>query len=145
MIKIPDNAGKGSSLAVVYAREKRMMRTMAVAVSLAVIISLPLAPWRVTTGLLLGGLLSLLNFYWMRVSTTAMFDTALAVGKTPRIRMSTFILRYFVLVAVALAAYHLDFVSFAATIVGMCSFVVGFFFEAFREAYLAITHREGTS
>ena len=128
MNEIPDNAGMGSPVAPFYAREKRIMRTMAVAVSLAVIISLALAPWRVTTGLMLGGLLSLLNFYWMRLSTTALFDSALAGGKTPRFRMSTFILRHLVIVAVVLAAYHLDIVSFAATIAGLSSFVVGFFF-----------------
>ncbi|MGH9908585.1 MAG: hypothetical protein ACRD8U_23750, partial [Pyrinomonadaceae bacterium] len=39
--------------------EVRIFRTMAAAVALAVIISFPFAPWRVTAGLLTGGLLSL--------------------------------------------------------------------------------------
>ena len=54
------------------AMERRIFRDMCVAVALAVAVSAPLAPWRVTTGLLLGGLLSLLNHHWLRTSDTRM-------------------------------------------------------------------------
>ena len=53
---------------------RRILRSMAFAVALAVLISLPFAQWRVTTGLFLGGLLSLLNHHWLRSSTTAAFS-----------------------------------------------------------------------
>ena len=116
---------------------------MIAAVSLAVIISIPFAPWRITTGLLLGGLLSLLNHYWMRSSIAAVFDTALSQGDQPRLRLANYILRYFVIVGVVFAAYQFNIISLPATIAGLCSFVVALFFEAFREVYLAIIHREG--
>ena len=118
---------------------------MVATVSLAVIVSLIFAPWRITTGLLLGGLLSLLNLYWMRSSIAAVFDHALGQGQKPRIRLVNYILRYFVVVGVVFAAYQLNVVSLAATIAGLCSFVVALFVEAFREVYLAIIHREGIS
>ena len=123
----------------------RVMWTMLATVLLAVIVSLALAPWRVTAGLLLGGLLSLLNLYWMRSSIAAVFDHALGHGQKPRIRLVNYILRYFVVVGVVFAAYQLNIVSLAATIAGLCSFVVALFVEAFREVYLAIIHREGIS
>jgi len=135
-------AGK-SSAATSDPLEARMMRTMVAAVSLAVIISLPFAPWRITTGLLLGGLLSLLNHYWMRTSIAAAFETALGQGKTPRLRLANYILRYFVVVGVVFIAYEFNIVSLPATIAGLCSFVVALFFEAFREVYIAIIHGEG--
>ena len=138
-----DNMVAGDSSAVTRdALDARVMRTMVVAVSLAVMISIPFAPWRITAGLLLGGLLSLLNHYWMRLSVAAAFDTALGQGKKPRLRLANYILRYFVVVGVVFLAYQFNIVSLAATIVGLCSFVVALFFEAFREVYLAIIHRE---
>ncbi len=133
----------GPSAATKDPLDARVMRTMIAAVSLAVIISIPFAPWRVTTGLLLGGLLSLLNHYWMRSSIAAVFDTALGQGNKPRLRLANYILRYFVVVGVVFVAYQFNIVSLPATIAGLCSFVIALFFEAFREVYLAIIHREG--
>jgi hypothetical protein len=51
--------------------EARIFRTMGFATAIAVISSLPFAPWRVTAGLLLGGALSLLNHHWLSRTTSA--------------------------------------------------------------------------
>jgi ATP synthase I subunit len=143
MKETADNIVAGdSSAATRDALDARVMRTMVAAVSLAVMISIPVAPWRITSGLLLGGLLSLLNHYWMRSSIAAAFDTALGRGNKPRIGLVNYVLRYFVVVGVVFAAYQLNIISLPATIAGLCSFVVALFFEAFREVYLAIIHRE---
>ena len=124
--------------------EARIFRTMTVAVALAVVISLPLAPWRVTVGLLLGGILSLLNHHWLSSSTAAAF-TVLIHGTKPRLKVAQYILRYLVIAALVLIAYKLNLVSLAATIAGLCSFVVALFVEALREFYFVIIHREETS
>ena len=123
--------------------DARIFRSMAAAVALAVIVSVPFAPWRVTTGLLVGGLLSLLNHYWMRSSISAGFDLALGLGTKPQIKLAHYVLRYFVVGTIVVAAYQLEIVSLTATVAGLCSFVVALFVEAFREIYLAIIHREG--
>ncbi len=123
----------------------RIFRTMAGAGALAVIISAPFAPWRITTGLLVGGVLSLLNHYWMRTSISAGFDVALGHSTTPQIKLVQFVLRYFVVGTIVFAAYQLNIVSLPATVVGLCSFVVALFLEAFREIYFAIIHREEIS
>ena len=120
----------------------RIFRTMAVAVASVVIVSALLAPWRITTGLLLGGVLSLLNHYWMRTSISAGFDLALSQGSKPQITVVQYILRYFVVGTIVFAAYQLDIVSLPATLAGLCSFVAALFVEAFREFYLAIIDRE---
>ena len=98
--------------------------------ALAVVVSLPFAPWRVTTGLLLGGLLSLLSHHWMRTSIAAAFAGALAAGAKPQLTSVKYILRYFVVAAAVFAAYKLNLVSLPATIAGLCSFVVALFVEA---------------
>lgn len=120
----------------------RIFRSMAAAVALAVIISVPFAPWRVATGLLIGGILSLLNHYWMRSSISAGFALALGQGTKPQIKLAPYVLRYFVVGTIVFAAYKLNIVSLPATVAGLCSFVVALFVEAFREFYFAIIHRE---
>ena len=124
--------------------EWRVFRTMAVAVALAVIASLPFAQWRITTGLLLGGLLSLLNHHWLSSSTTAAFSV-IAHGARPQLKLTKYILRYLVIATLVFLAYKLNIVSLPATIAGLCSFVVALFVEALREFYFALIHREETS
>lgn len=124
--------------------EKRVFRSMAFAVTLAVVASLPFGHWRITTGLLVGGLLSLLNHHWLSSSTTAAFSV-IAHGTKPQLKLTRYLLRYLVIAAVVFLAYKLNIVSLAATIAGLCSFVVALFIEAFREFYFAIIHREEIS
>ena len=145
MTNIPNNAG-GTSLpeADNSGVEVRILRTMAFAVALAVLISLPFASWRTTVGLLLGGILSLLNHHWLSSSTAAAF-TALVHGTKPKLKLAQYILRYLVITALVFTAYKLNIVSLAATITGLCSFVVALFVEALREIYFVIIHREETS
>ena len=125
------------------AMERRIFRGMCVVVALAVLISATLAPWRVTTGLLLGGVLSLFSHHWLRTSVASIFEAAPA-GAKPRMKVWRYVLRYFVMAAAVVVAYGLDLVSLAATLLGMCSFVPASLFEGFRQLYFAITRREGT-
>lgn len=124
--------------------ETRLFRVMAISVVAAVLLSLFLMPWRVTTGLILGGSLSLFNYHWMRTSITALLQGR-AAGKNLSSNGSRYIFRYIVVGAAVTAAYLLNIVSLPATIIGLCSFVAALFAEAFREFYFAIIHREGTS
>jgi hypothetical protein len=143
MIETGNKEG-GSALSAVADNgiDRRVFRSMATAVVSAVIISAPFAPWRITTGLLLGGFLSLLNYYWMRTAISAGFDLALSQGSKPQVKVAQYVLRYFVVGIIVFAAYQLDIVSLPATLAGLCSFVVALFVEAFREFYVAIIRRE---
>ncbi len=134
----PEEAGENPA-----AMERRIFRGMCVTVALAVVVSAIVAPWRVTTGLLLGGLLSLFNHHWLRTSVAAMFRTA-TEGAKPEFKIARYILRYIVVAALVVAAYKLDVVSLTATLAGMCSFVVGALIEGFMQLYFAIVHREET-
>jgi ATP synthase I chain len=123
------------------AMERRIFRLMCAAVALAVAVAAPLAPWRVTAGLLLGGLLSLLNHHWLRTSVAAVFGQA-APGQRPKLKAARYVLRYFVVAAAVAAAYNLNLVSLAATFAGLCSFVPAALAEGFRQLYFAIARRE---
>jgi hypothetical protein len=121
--------------------ESRVIRTMAVATALTVAIAAFIAPWRVTTGLLMGGLLALFSHRWLTNSAGAAIQLS-ATGGRPQWRLAQFVLRYVVIAAAVFAAYTLDVVSLTAVLAGMSSFVVAIFVEALREFYFAITKRE---
>ena len=122
------------------ALELRILRNMVIAVSLAVVTGAVFAPSRVTTGLLLGGILSLFNHHWLRTSIAAAFKSE--SGKPPRLRAWRYVLRYLVIGATVSAAYKLNLVSLPATIAGLSVFVVAIFAEAFRSFYFIMFHRE---
>lgn len=123
------------------ALELRVFRSMIVAVILAVIISSVVAPWRFTTGLMLGGGLSLLNYRWLRTSIGANFNLN-THAQTPRAQSWRYLFRYFMVGIVAFASYKLRLVSLTATIAGLSAFVPALFVEASRQFYFIIIDRE---
>ena len=122
----------------------RIFRTMAIATGLSVAASALFSPWRVTTGLLLGGLLALLSHHWLKNSALAAIELS-ANGGVAQFRLAQFLLRYVVITGVVFATYTLDLVSLPAILAGLCSFVVAMMVEAFREFYFAIIEREEIS
>ncbi|MDT5296361.1 MAG: hypothetical protein QOJ76_3241, partial [Acidobacteriota bacterium] len=71
------------------AAERRIFRGTCAAALIAVAASVPLAPWRVTTGLLLGGALALFNLNWVSTSVAAVFEAAPA-GTQPRMHAARY-------------------------------------------------------
>lgn len=142
MKEITDSPGGGPLATINDGLEMRIFRVMSVSVIAAAGLSVWLASWRVTSGLLLGGALSLLNFHWMRTSIASLLDARVA-GRNASANGSRYIVRYFVVGAAVVVAYKLNLVSLPAAIIGLCSFVIALFAEAFRQFYFTIVHREG--
>lgn len=117
---------------------------MVVATALAAGISAFIAPWRVTTGLLVGGLLALFSHRWLKNSAAAAIRLSTSDGVS-QFGLAQFLLRYVVIAAVVFAVYTLNLISLPAVLVGLSSFVVAMFVEALREFYFAITQREEIS
>lgn len=122
----------------------RIFRTMAVATGLSVAVSSVVGPWRVTTGLLVGGLLALFSHRWLKNSAAAAIELSVG-GAAPRLRLAQFMLRYVVIGAVVVALHEFNLVSLTAVLAGLSSFVVAIFVEAVREFYFAIIQREEIS
>jgi hypothetical protein len=131
----------GAGLARPDEVEARIFRTMMAAIAVAGVAAAFFAPWRVTTGLLLGGTLSLLNYRWLHGSVAALLDMQ-QPGAKPRMKLWKFALRYFLIGGIVFAGYQLHLISLAATIAGLCSFVPALFVEAGRQFYFAIIRRE---
>jgi hypothetical protein len=127
-----------------HSLNSRIFWTMGIATALAASVSAFFAPWRFTSGLLLGGLLALINHHWLRRSTAAAIGVV-AAGQRPRITLLTYVLRYLVIAVAAYIAYELKLASLTAVMAGLSSFVVALFVEALREFYFAITQREEIS
>jgi len=121
--------------------ESRIFRTMAIATALSVSVAAFLVPWRVTSGLLVGGLLALFSHSWLKNSAAAAIQLATTGGK-PQLRLAQFVLRYAVIAGVVFALNVLNLISLPFVLVGLSSFVVAMFVEATREFYFAITKRE---
>jgi hypothetical protein len=135
------NSVTGEALARPDGLEVRIFRSMVVAVAIAVIVSSFAAPWRVTTGLMLGGLLSLLNYRWLHGTVAAILNVQ-QPGQRPRTKAWKHAFRYFIIAGAVFAAYKSGWVSLPATLAGMCSFVAALFVEAFRQFYFVIIGRE---
>ena len=122
---------------------RRIFRGTFVAALAAVALSLFCAPWRVTTGLALGGALALFNQHWLRTSVEAVFEGATS-ARPPKMRVARYVLRYAVVAGLTLLAYQSGLVSLVATLAGMCAVVAGLLAEGFRQFYFAIVRREET-
>jgi hypothetical protein len=147
MSKIVDNTDSNPVLNEISAdpgMSARVFRTMAVAAGLAVSLSVFIAPWRFTTGLLLGGLLALINHHWLQGSISAAF-AVIVNGETPQLTIGKYFLRYLVIGTIAFLAYKLRIAALPAILAGLSTFVVALFVEALREFYFAIIQREEIS
>ena len=141
---IPDSSPLSTRTEVDARLNARILRVMIGTTVVAVSMAVLFAPWRVATGLLIGGLLSIFSHRWLQTSVSTLI--ALSVGgKKPTINLAKFILRYLVMGAVAFVAYKLRVASLPAVLAGLCTFVVALFAEAVREFYFVIIHREETS
>jgi ATP synthase I chain len=117
---------------------------MILTTALAMLWSVFFTSVQVTTGLLIGGLLALLNHRWLQTSIAAAFGV-LVDGQKPRVTLAKYVIRYFIVGVAAFAAYTLGIASLPAIIAGLCTFVVALFVEAIREMYFAIIQREEIS
>ncbi len=77
--------------------------------------------WQFGLGVVLGGILSFVNYYWLKHSLKVVFEQA-ENGEQPRFSGTRYILRYFVFGLVLLIIYLTKTVSVAAVILGLGSF-----------------------
>jgi hypothetical protein len=125
------------------ALNSRVFRVMAATTALSVVAASFIAPWRVTSGLLVGGMLALFSHRWLKNSAAAAIQLSTTGGR-PQLRLAQFLLRYLVVAAVVFTAHTLNLISLPAVLIGLSSFVAAIFVEALREFYFAIIQREET-
>ncbi len=119
--------------------ERRSLRNTYVFIIVALIMGWYWAGRSMTLGILLGGLLSLLNQRWLQGSVSAILSRAVMMqsGRVPAFTASKFILRYFLIaLVIGAAVWTGDFHPLGIGI-GFAAFVGGVMIEAAYQLYLA--------
>ncbi len=119
----------------------RILWIMAIVLVSATIASLIFATWHVTAGLIIGGILSFVNYYWLKFALKSVFEKAVE-GEKPKFLVGKYILRYFAIGAVIVLVYLIKVISVAAVIGGLLTFAAAILIESFILVAIHISKRE---
>ena len=119
----------------------RILWIMAIVLIIATIVSLIFATWHVTAGLIIGGILSFVNYYWLKFALKSVFEKAVE-GEKPKFLVGKYILRYFAIGAVIVIVYLIKVISVAAVIGGLLVFAAAILIESFILVAIHISKRE---
>ena len=118
----------------------RILWIMAIVLFIATIASLIFATWHVTAGVIIGGILSFVNYYWLKFALYSVFEKAVE-GK-PKFLVGKYILRYFAIGAVIVLIYLIKVISVAAVIGGLLTFAAAILIESFILVVIHISKRK---
>lgn len=82
-------------------------------------------------GVILGGILSLINYYWLKKSLKTLLDGALTHGEQPRFLAARYLARYVTLGAILAIVFLTHTVPVVAVILGLASFALAIVIEGF--------------
>ena len=126
---------------VVPISHSRILWIMAIVLIFAVTESLIFATRRITLGLFFGGILSFVNYYWLKFALRSVFANA-AEGEKPKFLIGKYFLRYFAVGAIIFLVSLTKTVSVAALICGLLTFAAAILIESFILIFIHISKRE---
>lgn len=86
-------------------------------------------------GVILGGILSLINYYWLKISLKRIFDAAVAHGEKPKFLAARYFARYATLGAILTIIFLTHTIPVVAVILGLASFVLAIMVEGFIRVF----------
>ncbi len=92
-------------------------------------------------GFLIGGVLSFVNYFWLKASLKAVFDRVVT-EENPRFSATRYFLRYFFIGAVLAVIYFTKLVSFTAVILGLLSFAFAILIEGLIRIFTAFFNKK---
>jgi hypothetical protein len=110
---------------------RRILWTMAVVAVLGGTASFIFVSWHFGAGVLLGGFLSFINYYWLKVSLKRIFESAVVHGSKPRFLAFRYFGRYLMLGVVLTIVFLTDTIPIIAVIFGLSSFAMAIMVEGF--------------
>ena len=113
---------------------RRILFLMALAALLGAIVGFAFGSASFGIGVLIGGALSLGNYYWLKRSLKTVFDKA-AAGESAGFLAGKYILRYMAFGAVLTIVYLTKTVPVVAVLLGLASFALAIIFEAFLRIF----------
>lgn len=114
--------------------ERRLRRVTAAITLLGTIAGGAAAGWKMALGILLGGLLSLLNERWLSTSTRTILEYASSTGNPSAPKASKFIFRFVVVGAIIAIAAQTGYFNLLGIGIGFTAFVGAAMIEAFYQA-----------
>lgn len=100
---------------------RRILWIMTIVLIVGVAVSLIFAEWNFTFGLIIGGVLAFVNYYWLKLSLKNVFDKMAAAGEKPRFLAAQYFFRYAALGAIVGVVYFTKIVPVAAVLLGLSS------------------------
>lgn len=121
---------------------KRIFILMALAVGLGSVLSLIFVSANFAVGILIGGVLSLINYYWLSRSLKSVIEDAVA-GGAPHFLAGRAFIRYIAFGVVLAIVYLTKAVPMIAVLLGLASFAVAIIFEAFIRLFSSFSNKKG--
>jgi hypothetical protein len=100
---------------------RRILWIMTIILIVGVAVSLLYAQRDFTLGLIIGGALAFLNYYWLKLSLKNIFGAMAAAGEKPRFLVMRYFLRYATLGSVIAIVYITNIASLLAVLLGLSS------------------------
>lgn len=120
---------------------KRILSLMAIAGLLGTVAGFMFVSARFGIGVLIGGVLSLVNYYWLKQSLRRIFENA-AAGEKPQFMATKYFLRYTVFGIVLAIVYLTKSVPVVAVLLGLASFALAIIFEAFIRIFKSFSNKK---
>jgi hypothetical protein len=109
---------------------RRILRIMAAVAFLGGLLSFYLVSHEFGWGVFLGGILSLVNYYWLKVSLRGVFDKIAGSGEKPRFLAAKYFLRYAAFISILVIVFLTKVLPIIAVLLGLASFAVAIIVEA---------------
>jgi len=120
---------------------KRILTLMALAALLGAIAGFIFDGLSFGIGVLIGGALSLVNYYWLKRSLKLVFDKAIA-GEPPQFLAGKYFLRYLTFAVVLAIVYLTKTVPIIAVLLGLASFALAIIFEAIIRLFNSFSNKK---
>ncbi|MCY7376913.1 MAG: ATP synthase subunit I [Pyrinomonadaceae bacterium] len=117
---------------------RRILMTMAAVAIFGSLAGFAFISWQFSLGILFGGILSLINYYWLKVSLKKLFDAAVAHGEKPRFLAVRYFARYLTLGAILTVVFLTQIVPVVAVIAGLASFALAIVIEGFIRLFSSL-------
>ena len=116
---------------------ERILWIMSGVLAVAVLLSLFFATLKFTFGLIIGGVLAFVNYYWLRASLKNIFDRITSTGEKPPFLAAKYVFRYAFMAAVAALVHLTGIASITAVLLGLSAFAAAVVVEGLIRIFIS--------
>ncbi len=109
---------------------RRILIVMGTIAAFGSLLSLVFISWQFGLGVFIGGILSFVNYYWLKFSLKKIFEQAVG-GEKPRFLGLRYLFRYLILGVVLTVVFLTETIPVVAVIAGLSSFALAIVIEGF--------------